>query len=67
MAPTNESGTFDLDGELTVNRLGFGAMRLCGEGIIGPPEDEAYAKEVVQEAVDLGVDFIDRLLRAGRQ
>ena len=59
MAPTNESGTFDLDGELTVNRLGFGAMRLCGEGIIGPPDDEQAAKEVVQEAVDLGVDFID--------
>ncbi len=56
---TNESGTFDLDGELTINRLGFGAMRLCGEGIIGPPENEQDAKEVVQHAVDLGVDFID--------
>jgi len=44
---------------MTVNRLGFGAMRLCGEGIIGPPEDEASAKEVAQQAVDLGVDFID--------
>lgn len=59
MAPTNDSGTFDLDGELTVTRLGFGAMRLCGEEIIGPPEDEQDAKDVVQEAVDLGVDFID--------
>ena len=59
MEPTNESGTFDLDGELTVHRLGFGAMRLCGEGIIGPPEDEGSANEVVQQAVDLGVDFID--------
>ena len=59
MAPTNESGTFDLDGELTVNRLGFGAMRLCGEGIIGPPEDEQEATKVAQQAVDLGVDFID--------
>ena len=47
MAPTNESETFDLGGELTVNRLGFGAMRLSGEGIIGPPEDEVSAKEVV--------------------
>lgn len=56
---TNESGTFDLDGKLTINRLGFGAMRLCGEGIIGPPENEQDAKEVVQHAVDLGVDFID--------
>jgi len=59
MVPTNESGTFDLDGELTVNRLGFGAMRLCGEEIIGSPEDEAYAKELAQQAVDLGVNFID--------
>ena len=59
MAPTNESGTFDLNGELTVHRLGFGAMRLCGEDIIGPPEDEQEATNVVQEAVDLGVDFID--------
>ena len=59
MQLTNESGTFDLDGEMTVNRLGFGAMRLCGEGIIGPPVDETYAKKVVQQAVDLGVDFID--------
>jgi len=59
MKPTNESGTFDLDGELTVNRLGFGAMRLCGEDIIGPPEDEVDAKEVAQQAVDLGIDFID--------
>ena len=59
MVPTNESGTFDLDGELTVHRLGFGAMRLCGDGIIGPPEDEQDAKDVVQQAVDLGVDFID--------
>ncbi len=59
MRPTNESGTFDLGDELTVNRLGFGAMRLCGEGVIGPPEDEAYAKEVTQQAVDLGIDFID--------
>jgi hypothetical protein len=59
MALTNESGTFDLDGELTVTRLGFGAMRLCGDDIIGPPDDEQGAKEVAQQAVDLGVDFID--------
>lgn len=58
MAPTNESDTFDLDGELTVHRLVFGAMRLCGERIIGHPEDEAYTKEVTQQAVYLGTDFI---------
>ncbi|WP_254861658.1 aldo/keto reductase [Halovivax gelatinilyticus] len=56
---TNQSDTFDIGGELTVSRLGFGAMRLCGEGIIGPPADEDAAKDVVRRAVDLGVDFID--------
>ncbi|MEF8790194.1 MAG: aldo/keto reductase [Haloarculaceae archaeon] len=51
--------TFDIGGDLTVNRLGFGAMRLCGERIIGPPEDEAAAREVARRAVDLGVDLVD--------
>ncbi len=55
---TNQSDTFDI-GEYTVHRLGFGAMRLCGENIIGAPEDEEAAREVAREAVDLGVDFID--------
>ncbi|WP_435114976.1 aldo/keto reductase [Halolamina sp. C58] len=54
----NQSDTFDI-GEYTVHRLGFGAMRLCGEGIIGAPDDEEAAREVAREAVDLGVDFID--------
>jgi len=54
----NQSDTFEI-GEHTVNRLGFGAMRLCGENIIGAPEDEEAAREVAREAVDLGVDFID--------
>jgi len=54
----NQSDTFEI-GEYTVHRLGFGAMRLCGEGIIGAPDDEAAAQEVAREAVDLGVDFID--------
>jgi aryl-alcohol dehydrogenase-like predicted oxidoreductase len=53
------SETFDIGGDLTVNRMGFGAMRLCGPGIIGPPEDEAAAHEVVRRAVELGVDFVD--------
>ncbi|WP_277552887.1 aldo/keto reductase [Halobaculum limi] len=53
------AGTFDLDGETTVNRLGFGAMRLCGEGIIGAPDDEENAREVARAAVDCGVDFVD--------
>ena len=51
--------TFDIGGDLTVNRMGFGAMRLCGPGIIGPPESEAGAREVVRRAVELGVDFVD--------
>jgi hypothetical protein len=53
------SGTFDLDGETTVHRLGFGAMRLCGDGIVGPPDDEAAARAVVERALELGVDFVD--------
>ncbi|TYT63877.1 aldo/keto reductase [Natrialba swarupiae] len=52
------TATFDI-GETTVDRLGFGGMRLCGEEIIGPPEDEETAREVVQTAVDSGVTFID--------
>jgi len=56
---TNESDTFDIGGELTVHRLGFGAMRLTGEDIIGEPDDEDEAREVLQRAVELGVDFID--------
>ncbi|RKD93339.1 aldo/keto reductase [Halopiger aswanensis] len=54
----NESDTFEI-GDTTVHRLGFGAMRLCGDEIIGPPDDEETAREVVQHAVDLGVDLID--------
>ena len=52
-------GTITLGGELTVNRLGFGAMRLTGEGIWGPPKDRASAIAVLRRAVELGVNFID--------
>ncbi|MWV41649.1 aldo/keto reductase [Natrialba sp. INN-245] len=52
------TATFDI-GETTVDRLGFGGMRLCGEEIIGPPDNEETAREVVQTAVDSGVTFID--------
>jgi pyridoxine 4-dehydrogenase len=52
-------GTITLGGELTVNRLGFGAMRLTGEGIWGPPRDRAAAIAVLRRAVELGVNFID--------
>ena len=53
------SDTFDIGGDLTVNRLGFGAMRITGEDIVGRPADEADARDVLERAVDLGVDFID--------
>jgi pyridoxine 4-dehydrogenase len=53
------SGTFSLGGKTPVHRLGFGAMRLTGEGIWGEPKDRAEAKRVLQRAVELGVNFID--------
>jgi aryl-alcohol dehydrogenase-like predicted oxidoreductase len=55
----NASDTFSIGGDLTVNRLGFGAMRLTGEGIWGEPRDPAEAKRVLRRAVELGVNFID--------
>lgn len=54
-----ESGTFTLGGDLTVNRLGFGAMRLTGKGVWGPPADRGEAVRVLRRAVELGVNFID--------
>jgi pyridoxine 4-dehydrogenase len=57
-APVAESGTFDI-GELTVARLGFGAMRLTGRGIWGEPRDRAECLAVLRRAVDLGVNLID--------
>ncbi len=53
------SGTFRLGGDLTVHRLGFGAMRLTGEGIWGEPKDANQAKQVLRRAVELGINFID--------
>ncbi|MGA5466696.1 aldo/keto reductase [Mycobacterium sp. NPDC050041] len=53
------SGTFSLGGDLTVNRLGFGAMRLAGKGVWGPPADPDECIRVLRRAVELGVDFID--------
>ncbi|HVI07465.1 MAG TPA: aldo/keto reductase [Candidatus Binatia bacterium] len=52
------AGTVAL-GELSVNRLGFGAMRLTGEGVWGPPKDKKTALEVLRRAVELDVNFID--------
>src|SRR5205823_12019202 len=53
------SGTISLGGELTVHRLGFGAMRITGDGIWGPSKDPAAAIAVLRRAVELGVNFID--------
>src|SRR5438045_5047959 len=51
--------TFLLGGDLLVNRLGFGAMRLTGQGIWGWPPDRENAKKVLRRALDLGVNLID--------
>jgi pyridoxine 4-dehydrogenase len=58
-APAHASGTFTLGGDLTVNRLGYGAMRLTGNGVWGPPSDRDEAVRVLRRAVDLGVNFFD--------
>ncbi len=51
--------TFTIGGDIEVHRLGFGAMRITGEGIWGPPPDRDDALQVVRRAVELGVDLID--------
>jgi pyridoxine 4-dehydrogenase len=53
------AGTITLGGDLTVNRLGYGAMRITGKGIWGPPEDHDGAIATLRRAVELGVNFID--------
>src|SRR6266536_1915839 len=56
---TSMSKTFSLGGDLLINRLGFGAMRLTGEGIWGWPPDRENAKKVLRRALELGANFID--------
>jgi pyridoxine 4-dehydrogenase len=53
------SGTFTIGGDLTVNRLGYGAMRITGPGIWGPPADKAAALATLRRAVELGVNLMD--------
>jgi aryl-alcohol dehydrogenase-like predicted oxidoreductase len=53
------AGTITLGGDLTVNRMGFGAMRITGEGIWGEPRDREEAKRVLRRAIELDVNFID--------
>jgi aryl-alcohol dehydrogenase-like predicted oxidoreductase len=57
--PAQQSGTFTIGGDLPVHRLGFGAMRITGEGIWGPPRDHAEALRVLRRSLELGITFID--------
>jgi pyridoxine 4-dehydrogenase len=59
MSNAATAGTIDVGGDLTVNRMGFGAMRITGKGIWGEPRDRDEAKKVLRRAVELGVTFID--------
>ena len=58
-ADAKASGTFRIGGDLTVNRLGFGAMRITGAGIWGEPKNPEEARRVLQRTIQLGVNFID--------
>jgi pyridoxine 4-dehydrogenase len=57
--PAVKSGTFRIGGDLPVRRLGFGAMRLTGDGIWGEPRDHAEAIRLLRRVIELGVNFID--------
>ena len=59
LVPAGTAGTISVGGDLEVNRLGFGAMRITGSGIWGEPKDREEARRVVRRAVELGVNFID--------
>jgi pyridoxine 4-dehydrogenase len=59
LPPAALSGTFQIGGNLPVHRLGFGAMRLTGQGIWGEPRDRDEAIRVLRRSLDLGIDFID--------
>lgn len=53
------AGTFTIGGDLTVNRMGYGAMRITGAGVWGPPKDKAAALATLRRTIDLGVNLID--------
>src|SRR5476651_2117689 len=61
MATTTSSfeKTFSLGGDFTINRLGYGAMRITGQGIWGPPADKFECIRVLKRTVELGINFID--------
>ena len=57
--PALQAGTITIGGDLTVNRMAYGAMRLTGDGIWGPPKDHDEAIRVLKRTLDLGINFID--------
>jgi aryl-alcohol dehydrogenase-like predicted oxidoreductase len=57
--PASQAGTITIGGDLTVNRMAYGAMRITGEGIWGPPKDHDEAIRVLKRCLDLGINFID--------
>lgn len=57
--PLSNAGTFSIGGDLPVSRLGYGAMRLCGPGIWGFPEDRGGALDLLRRAIELGVNLVD--------
>jgi len=59
MSAVEKSGTLTLGGDIEVHRLGFGAMRITGQGVWGPPPDRDTAKDVLRRVIDLGIDLID--------
>jgi pyridoxine 4-dehydrogenase len=58
-APATKAGEFLIGGDLRVTRLGYGAMRVTGDGVWGEPVDRAEAVRVLRRAVELGINFID--------
>jgi pyridoxine 4-dehydrogenase len=58
-APATASGTYAIGGDTPVHRLGFGAMRIVGDGVWGDPPDREAAKAVLRRAVELGIDLVD--------
>ena len=54
-----KSGTFKIGGDIEINRLGFGAMRITGKGIWGPPDDKTEALKTLKRVPELGINFID--------
>jgi pyridoxine 4-dehydrogenase len=59
LPPASQSGSFKIGGDLAVHRLGFGAMRITGQGVWGEPEDRDEAIRVLKRTLELGIDFID--------